>query len=582
MANAEQHERGIMSTRPVLESNPLVVLDEVSKRLEIDTLDTLDLCLLDKCPFKADNPGKWPSWEDLDISSYRQGNPSDRGGVIKAIHDLCSKVDLMLDRPACQKALGAEAVDRHRAGVVLVRKKLALLEDVLSPTDPWPLLTALDETDKRFTRIDLNNPEVSILDAFVFRSGTPGLFTTWTALDMTSVEAGAPSNRGAVITALRDLLSKSDQMLARPACQRALGSTTLEKYQSIMIAISEKLALLADTLSPPNLQPLLSMLDEVGRRFENIALEVPDLSILDSFAFHPGKPGLFTVWTDLDVANGRMGSPNNRGAVIMAVDDLLRKFDRMLARPVCQKTLEMTEIQKYRSLRNTVGEKLNLLKNSIEPTHPILPQTVSSAAVPFLIASPSPKAHAELSLEQEKIDVVKRRIGDQIPIVRPALFSRAAWLEAGAVAGSSMMAAILFSVVFHSFVRAIPIVGVMAFVFSFIRRKGLVTATEKRCVLAEDLYKKAITNNDILNVFPLLTRYAQAQFLVGLDSKFRENIAERYASLKHMCTRIDAFLLSCPESLDRVNALTRFPKEGLGEQVVYVLTEKEVGRNIQG
>jgi hypothetical protein len=253
----------------------------------------------------------------------------------------------------------------------------------------------------------------------------------------------------------------------------------------------------------------------------------------------------------------------------MAVDDLMAKFDCMLARPVCQKALEVTTIQKYRLMRNSIGEKLDLLKNTVVPTKAISPLITTQ---PSLVLSHSPMP----SQEQEKIDVVKKRIGDQPPILCPSLFSRMACIEAGAVAGSSMMVAILLSIVFRSFVRGIPIVGMMAIVVSFVRRQGLVTARAKRCAVAEDLYKKATTGNDILNIFPLLTRYAQAQFLVGLDSEFRGNVIRRYSSLKNICTCIDAFLSCCPESLERVHALANFPKEGLGKEVVQALAKYHV------
>ena len=538
-----------MSAPTTLEPDPLAVLEEVSKRLEIDELDHLDLSLIDQFSFKSGSPKKWPSWTDLDITSCKPGNPKNRGEVVKAIHDLCSTLERL------------EPLDHQRSKISSVRKKLALLEDALSQPNPLPLLSSLEEVDKRLKRLDPNSPDVGILDTFAFHPGKPGLFAAWTDLDM-SITATTPSNRGAVITAIRDLISKTDLMLNRPACQRTLGSATIEKYRAMAIDISGKLALLADTLSPPNPQPLLSMLEEVNRRFENIGSENLDLGILDSFAFRPGKPGLFIAWTDLDVTAGRTGSPDNRGAVIMAVHDLMAKFDRMLDRPACQKALSMEAIQKYRSIRVCVGEKLDLLKNAITPTNPSTPQAPSS-----------PLSH-QSSQERELIDVVKRKIGDQTPIWYPKLFSRAAWIEAGAAAGSSMMVFILMSIAFHPLARAIPIVGLMAIVVSFVRRHRQVTATAKQCAVAEDLYKNAATNNDILNIFPLLTRHAQAQFLVRLDLEFRENIAKRHARLKNMCQHIDSFLSSRPESPERMNALTEFPKEGIGEEVVNALKEK--------
>ena len=169
--------------------------------------------------------------------------------MIKAVHDLCSKLDQMLDRPACQKALGAQAIDHHRERASCLKKKLALLEDILTPPDLGPLRLALEETHNRL------QGEVSSLDAFVFRSGKPGLFTAWTDLDMKANKAGSPSNRREVLAALRDLISKGEQMLARPATQRALGSTEIDKYRSLMISIHEKVVLLGDMLSPPILSP---------------------------------------------------------------------------------------------------------------------------------------------------------------------------------------------------------------------------------------------------------------------------------------------------------------------------------------
>jgi hypothetical protein len=552
------------------------MLEEVSARLEIDTPDVLDLSLIDTFSFKSGDPGKWPSWTDLDIRPVSQGNSVNRGAVIKAVYDLCSKVDRMLG----QKDVAPETRDLHRARMASLRKKLTLLEDAISPTDPSPLLAALEATDRKLKGVDPNNPEVSILDAFVFSSGKPGLFTTWTDLDITSDTAGSSSHRGAVVRALCDLVSKSDQMLARPVCQRTLGSTVLEKYRSMMMAISETVSLLGDILSPPALQPLLAMVEEVNRRFENGVSEALDVSVLDSFAFCPGKPGLFTVWTDLDITTGRTGSCNNRGAVIMAVDDLMVKFDRMLARPASQKALGMETVQKYRLMRNAVGEKLGLLKNAVVPTNPTVAQTPlppTTVVVPLIASPPSLAPSPPLSSqEQGKIDAVKTRIGNQIPILTPTLFSRVAWMEAGAMAGSSMMVVILISIVFRSFVRAVPLVGILAIVVSFVRRHGLVAARAKRCAVARDLYKNAATNNDIVNVFPLLTKNAQAQFLVGLDSNFRESIARKYARLKNMCAYIDAFLSSPPESLERTHTLTSLRNERLGEEVVHALSKKEI------
>jgi hypothetical protein len=537
-----------MPAPSAVEHDPLAVLEEVFQRLKIGELDHPDPSLLDKLPFKTSSPGKWPSWTDLDIASTTQGHPANRSEVIRAVHDLCSKMDQMFDRPAYQKTLGAKAIDLHRTTVSSVKKKLALFEDVLSPADPRPLLTALEETNTRLQKLDLNNPQLGLLDAFTFRSGKPGLFATWTDLDMSAQKTGSSSNRGAVIAALRDLLAKGEQMVARPACQRALGGAELEKYRAMMIAVSDKLALLGDTLSPPNPQPLLTMLEAVSQRFER----TPGPNALDSFAFRPGKPGLFTVWTDLDLSEGKTGSSSNRGAVIMALDDLLVKFDRMLARPACQKTLGTPTIQKYGLMRTTVGEKLDRFKNPTPVAPPCAPRPAQ---------------------EQERVAAVKRGFEDRCPIRRPTLFSQAAWMEAGAVAGSSMMVAMGISIFAHSFMRAIPLVGLMAMVVSFVRRQNQVSAARKRCAAAKGLYNNATMNQDIVNIFPLLTQEAQAQFLVGLGSAFRESIAERYPSLKNMCDQINTFLSCSPDGLERTNALTNIPKRGLGEEVVNALRQ---------
>lgn len=537
MANMKQHGRGVMSAQPVRTSDPLAALATVSTRLKIDELNHPDLGLVDQFSFKASVPGKWPSWTDLDMAFCKQGNPDNKGEVIKALHDLCSKAELMLDQPACQKAVGSEKVAHHRAQMIAVRKKLALFEDALSPPNHLPLICTLEGVDKRLADVDPNSPEVGILDGFAFHAGKPGLFATWTDLDMAVSRAGTAANRGAVITAIRDLISKSSMMFDRPACQRTLGSAGIEKYRAMVVAISERLASLEDALSPPNPQPLLCMLEEVNRKLENVSPEAPDPTALDSFVFCPGKPGLFTVWTDLDVTPGTTGNPDNRGAVIMAVHDLMAKFDLLMDRPACQKALGMTAVQKYRSIRISVGEKLDLLKNVISPTQPSASQIFSvpvAALSPPISASPSQTHPHQPPLDQELIDAVRGKIGGHIPIWRPTLFSRVAWLHAGATAGSSMMVAILLSFVFSSLVKVIPIVGLMAIMGSFVRRQWRVAARAQQCILAEDLYKNAATNDDIVRIFPLLTTEAQSQFLAGLDEKFQKNIATRYPGLKNV------------------------------------------------
>ena len=49
----------------------------------------------------------------------------------------------------------------------------------------------------------------------------------------------------------------------------------------------------------------------------------------------------------------------------MALDDLLAKFDRMLASPLCQKAVGTT---KYSAMRDSIGEKIKHYKN--EPITP--------------------------------------------------------------------------------------------------------------------------------------------------------------------------------------------------------------------
>ena len=538
-----------MSAPSAIENDPLVALEEVSKRLQIDHLDQLDLGLLDTLAFKS-APSKWPSWTDLEICSSTPGNPANRSGVIKAVHDLCSKLDQMLDRPACQTALGKQAVDLHRERVRGLKKKLALLEDTLTPPDLEPLLFALEETYKRLQ----GAPEVATLDTFVFRSGKPGLFTTWTDLDLKVQTTGTSSKRGDVLAALRDLMSKGEQMLARPASQRALGSTRLKQYQSQMIAIHEKVDLLGDTLSPPNPQPLLFTLEAVSQRFVQRGSDSLE-NTLDSIAFRPGKPGLFTVWSDLDVTPGKTGSTENRGAVIMALEDLLAKFDGMLTRPTCQKALDTTSIHKYSSMKDTLRNTLEQYKNG-----PTAPQK-NTFVEPFVAAT------LPQDLQQGRVEKLKLAISDPSPVIQPKIFSRSAWEEAGAVAGGSMLVAMAISIFIRSFAKAIPLVGLLAVVFSFVRRQHRVAVIAKRAAVAKDLYKTAATNKEVLNIFSLLTQEAQTQFLVGLDSEFRECIAQRYPSLKSMCVHIETFLASSPDDLERTNALTHIPKKGLGGKV---------------
>lgn len=566
-----------MSKQSKVEPDPLAVLEEVFKKLKIDNPDLLDPTLLDALPFTSAKPKKWPSWTDLDIVSAKQGNPNNRNEVIKAIHDLCSKVEVMLDRPACTTALGPERADLHRMKVTGIKKKLALLEDALTPPNPWPLFTALEDVSKRLHTIDPNNVDLRILDAFAFQGGKPGLFTTWTDLDLTAGTTGTPGNRSAVIVALRDLMSKAELMLNRPACQRTLDSSVIEKYKAMLISITEKLSLLGDSLSPPNPQPMLSVLEEVHRRFESF--DTTDQSILDSFSFRPGKPGLFTAWTDLDLPDGNGGDPTNRGAVIMALRDLLAKFDRTLDRPSCQKALGETAIETYRSMRVAIGKKVDQCTNAIPLSNPTLSQEIppSAATEPPLIVAQLTHEAPQPPQEHELINNIKRRIGNRPSIWQPTLFSRAAWAEAGAIAGIAMIVALLFAIPFPFLIIAVPIVGKAAIAFSFIQRKKRVSATIKQCRLAEDLYKKASSNNDILNIFSLLTSHAQAQFLVWLGSEFRELVVQRHVGLKPLCLQIDSFFSTPPESLERANARATFPRDGLGEEVFNALIEKEKG-----
>ena len=270
----------------------------------------------------------------------------------------------------------------------------------------------------------------------------------------------------------------------------------------------------------------------------------------------------------------------------MAVDDLIAKFDQMLSRPACQKALGTATIEKYRSMRNSVGEKLDQIKRAIVPSHSNVSQRSSSSATtvaPLTITPPSQLLLHEPkhSREQERIDAVKRRIGDKTPIVCPKLFSRAAYMEAGALAGTLMIAGMLISMIFRSFIQTIPLIGILAIVLTFVRRQGLVATTAKRCAIAKNLYKKATENKDILSIFPLLTRHAQAQFLVGLDSEFRKATAKRHAGLKNMCAHIDTALSNCPDSFERTKALINLSKKGLGEEVVHALAEKDIDQLCQ-
>lgn len=555
-----------MSVPSVLEKDPLAVLQEVGLRLDIDEPDHLDLCLLDSLSFKSSSPSKWPSWTDLDIQSSKQGCASHRSEVIKAVYDLCSKLDQMFDRPAYQKTLESKTIDLHRRKIASIRKKLMLFEDVLSPTDPKPLLSSLEEIQKRLEGLNPNTPDVGILDSFVFCSGKPGLFTTWADLDLSSKKTGSSSNRKEVIAALRDLITKGEQMLARPACQRMLGNSDLEKYRTMMISVNEKVALLGDTLTPSNPQPLLSTLEEVNRRFEETGTNDPDLNVLDSFAFRPGKPGLFTVWTDLDLDSHKTGASNNRGAVIMAIDDLLAKFDRVVARPACQKALGPS-MSKYCAMRADVREKLDRCKNPIPQKQPTEPKSASVAQV----VPPTSSPVIQSSHEQERVEAVKQAIGDQAPVRQPIFLSRDAYIHAGASAGSSMIVILFLSIFFRSLVKAVPLVGLMAVVISLVRRHHRVTLAAKRCATVKELYKTAKTNDDIVKIFPFLKEGAQALFLIRLGSEFRERIGKKYPSLESMCTHIDTFLSSTPESIDRTNALTNIPKTALGDAVLYSL-----------
>ena len=533
-----------------MQEDPLAMLETIYQKLGVDESESPSPNVLDAFSFTTPNPGKWPLWTDLaiDVSPVPSVPSKNREEVVRAIHDLCSKVDQMLDRPAYQNTHGSDAVTLRRSQVARIRKRLAMLQDALSSPDMSPICTAIEGAHNKLAQCDLAEANLSILDTFAFRSGKPGLFTTWTELDMSSTVPCGSSRRKEVVAALKDLLSKGEQLLARPACQRALGVQDLEKYRSMMSFISERVAALSDTLSPPNPQPLLSALEEVDRR-----LNRPDPVTLDSIAFLPKKQGLFIVWTDLDVDSSAAGNANNRGAVIMALDDLLATFDRMVTRPACQKALGATEVERYRAMKAGVEKRLGLIKEALAPARP----------------SPRPLAHPE---EPNRIDVVKQAIGDRIPVRQFTVFSKAAWVHAGAVAGGSMAAALLGSFVMHSLARAVPLVGLFAVAAFFIRRQNSVAAMARKCAAAGDFYRKATKGSDIINILPMLTPDAQALFLVGLDAEFRRSAVDKFPSLKSMCDQIDSFRSSDPESLDRTNALTNIPKTGLGMYVVQALS----------
>jgi hypothetical protein len=581
MANKKRQNQTITSTQSASDTDLLTMLDEAGKRLKIDELDFLDPILLDRFSFKSAKPKKWPAWTDLSTDSSKPSNPDNRNGVIKALHDLCSKAELVLNPSENSNELGQQDGEAYRARLHSVRKKLVLLEDSLSPANPLPLLSVLKEADKKLELLDPNRPDISVLERFSFQPGKPGLFTTWSDLDMSASESGIPSNRSAVITALRDLISKSSLMLDRPACQRTLGTPATEKWRAMIASINEKLSVLGDALSPPNFQPLLLLLEEVSRRFQNVTAEAIDLTILDSFAFRPGKPGLFTAWSDLDITDGRTGSSNNRGAVIMALGDLIAKFDQMLDRPACQKALGEAAIQTYSSMRIAVEEKLRLINEAIMPKETYVkqaPTESSPSEFPIIASSPDlPPLREFISQEQKLIERVKKQFGDTPPIIRPVLFTQTTWIHAGAVAGSSMAITMLASIIFHALARAVPIIGLAALAGSLALRHRLVASVTKQCAAAKELYNHASTNNDIENIFPFLTQDAQACFLVGLDADFRANISKRFGCLKDICLHIDSYLSSTPESAERTYALANFPKEGLGKASLKALVEKGSG-----
>ena len=289
------------------------------------------------------------------------------------------------------------------------------------------LFAALEEVSTRLSNCNPDSPDLGLLDSFVFRPGKPGLFATWTDLDMTPGIAGGPTHRREALSALRDLSSKGTQTLER--CRNQLGQAELEKHQSMVASIREKTAVLGDALSPPNHQPLLSALEEAERKLQG----APDASALDAFTFHPGKPGLFIAWTDLDITNAAAGSPNNRNAVMMALDDLLAQFDRMVARPACQKALGAEAKEKYLLVKKTVSERLEAMKKP-----------------------PTPAA--------------------QQRIRQPKPFPKDGWIEALSLAGFSMVASLALSAVFHPLVKATPLIGLMAVAVSLLRKPKQVTS----------------------------------------------------------------------------------------------------------
>lgn len=428
-------------------------------------------------------------------------------------------------------------------------------------------LKALEEVSGKLKDINLDNPDVTILETFAFHPGKPGLFTVWTDLDLRSGGSGSPNNRGEVIKAVHDLLCKCDVMLDRPACQGALGKEGINKYRAMRSAVSEKWELLKDALLPLKPQPLLSALHEVKRRLNNSGSPSFDLSILDTFAFYPGKPGLFPVWTDLDLTGSTMGNTRNRGEVINAIHDLLSKCDHMLERPACQKALGAAEIEKHRAVTIFIKNKLGLLEEAFSCNDRCTgPSQSEVASLP--LANPSVE-------EQKQIDTIKRKVGSDTPIYRPRLFSKDSLVDAGAMAGVSMMVAIFAAMLFHAPAFVILIVCVVAIVLSFVRRYIRISSVAKRCDIAEKLYLGASTSEDILNLFPTLTSSARAQFLIGLGPEFREKIAQKHSTLKSICLHVDAFLSSKPDSPERANVMTNFPKDRFGKAVLEAVRDRE-------
>ena len=543
-----------MATDTIVE---LKALEEVGKRLEIEKPDSLDLSILERFSFTSAKPKKWPSWKDLDLVSGKNGSQKNRAEAIKAVYDLCS---------TCERIVGGTSergeIGRYGTMARSIREKLALLEDALSLPDPAPLLAALEDVFQKFGVLDPNSPDVGMLDVFSFRPGKPGLFTVWTDLDLPSGKGGSPNNRSEVLNAIQDLVTKWDQRLGRPAFRRLLRNEEVQKYQAMRAAIGEKLAILKDALLPPNPRPLFSMLEEVHRRFESASKL--DLRILDTFAFELGKPGLFTVWTDLDITTKREGRPENRGEVVKALVDLLSNYDRMLERPVCLKMLAVEELQKYGAMRSAVGAKIEQVASSDQP---------SGSEV-----SPSLKAPSKGMQQSVLVDAVKRAIGNNDPIVCPTFFSQAFCVHTGAVVGGSMILAKLASLVVAVPFRAIPLVGVIVLLGVLFRRWESMAKKNRRSAAAEKAYREAKSNTDIIDLFPALTRYARAQFLVGLGPEFRDALSQRYASVKNICLMIDTLLSLKPGSLERHSALNNFPQEGQGRAVADVLRNIEQGK----